>query len=129
MMLAVAGIYLTFVLNSPIKEATPPASFAQANAAVLATVKEGDLILCADPATNQVRYALLVESSVPQESKVLIHGYFMNKYSTFRTNRGILPSYFDTCRVEAFRDNGLGSVDQKIGKIIRSGLNPPSPPK
>ncbi len=125
--MASVGVILTYSLNSNDSHIT--SSFTQANTAVLATVKEGDLILCADPATNQVRYALLVESSVPQESKELIHGYFMNKYSTFRTNRGILPSYFDTCRVEAFRDNGLGSVDQKIGKIIRSGLNPPSPPK
>lgn len=108
---------------------TPPNTFVQANTAVLATVKEGDLILCTDPETNQVKYALLVESSAPQGSKVILHGNFLNRQSLFQTNGGIYTSYFDKCRVEAFRDDGLGSIDQKIGKIIRSGLNPPSPPK
>lgn len=122
--MAILGAVVVFTYEKP---EVPSTSFTQANTAVLAIVKEGDLILCTDPATNQVRYALLVESSVSRESTVLIHGYFMDKYSLPRTNGGIPSSYFDQCRVEAFRDDRLGSVDRKIGKIVRLGLNPPLP--
>lgn len=109
------------------EDMSPPAPYADNNKAVLATVKEGDLVLCTNPATSQVTHALLAESSAPQGSRVIIHGNFLNKQSLFRTNGGIHTSYFDRCRVEIFRDDGLGSVDQKIGQIIRFGLNPPPP--
>ena len=106
---------------------SPPAPYADNNKAVLATVKEGDLVICTNPATGQVTHALLAESSAHQGSKVILHGNFLNRQSLFRTNGGIYTSYFDKCRVEAFRDDGLGSVDRRIGQIIRSGLNPPPP--
>ncbi len=109
------------------EDMSPPAPYADNNKAVLATVKEGDLVICTNPATGQVTHALLAESSAHQGSKVILHGNFLNRQSLFRTNGGIYTSYFDKCRVEAFRDDGLGSVDRRIGQIIRSGLNPPPP--
>ncbi len=125
MALACLGAFL--VIFYYFKTPTTPAPYVEHNAAVLATVKEGDLVLCTNPATGQVTHALLAESSAPQGSRVIIHGNFLNKQSLFRTNGGIHTSYFDRCRVEIFRDDGLGSVDQKIGQIIRFGLNPPPP--
>lgn len=112
----------------PVTDKAPPALFAEHNTTVLATVKKGDLILCTDPETNQARQALLIQSVIWDSRGVTIYGNFLDK-DVFRETGGLYPSYFDKCQVEAFRDDGLSSIDQKIGKIIRSGLNPPSPPK
>lgn len=110
------------------KAPPPPALFAEHNTTVLATVKKGDLILCTDPETNQVRQALLIQSVIWYFHGFTIYGNFLDK-NVFRETGRLYPSYFDKCQVEAFRDDGLSGIDQKIGKIIRSGLNPPSPPK
>lgn len=58
----VIPVSLLITIPSMTPTATPT-SFAQANAAVLATVQEGDLILCTDPATNQVKRAVLIRSA------------------------------------------------------------------
>ena len=117
------GAVVLFTYEQP---EVPSTSFTQLNTAVLATVKKGDLILCTDPETNQVRQALLIQSIIWDSRGVTIYGNFLDK-DVFRETGGLYPSYFDKCQVEAFRDDGLSSIDQKIGKIIRSGLNPPLP--
>ena len=111
------------------KAPPPPAPYAETNAAVLAMVKKGDLILCTDPATSRVTHALLVQSVAKDPRSVTIHGRFLDKDVFRETDSGIYPSYFNGCQVEAFRDDRLSGIDQKIGKIIRFGLNPPPPPK
>ena len=127
--MASVGVILTYSLNSNDSHIT--SSFTQANTAVLATVKKGDLVLCTDPASGRVMQAMLVRSVVSDAHTTYnkIHGHFLDQEVFRETDSGIYPSYFNRCQVEAFRDDGLSSIDQKIGKIIRSGLNPPSPPK
>lgn len=110
------------------KAPPPPAPFAEHNTTVLATVKEGDLILCTDPASDKVQSAFLLRSIFPVRfSSVSFHGILINRSTASAVD--VFSSYFDRCRFEVLRDDGLGNVDQKIGKIIRFGLNPPPPPK
>ena len=123
---AILGAVVVFTYEKP---EVPSTSFTQINTAVLATVKEGDLILCTDPASGQVMRAMLVRSVISDAHTTYnkIHGHFLDQKVFRETNTGIYPSYFNGCQVEILSDDGLGSVDQKIGKIIRLGLNPPLP--
>ena len=120
------GTVVVFIYEKP---EVPSTSFTQVNTAVLATVKKGDFILCTDPETNQVRQALLIRSVIWDSRGVTIHGNFLDKDVFRETDSGIYPSYFNGCQVEVLSDDGLGSVDKRIGRIVRLGLNPPPPPK
>jgi hypothetical protein len=116
---------LTYYLFTD-KAPPPPAPFAEHNTTVLATVKEGDLILCTDPASDKVQSAFLLRSIFPVRfSGVSFHGILINRSTASAVD--VFSSYFDRCRFEVLRDDGLGNVDQKIGKIIRFGLNPQPP--
>ena len=123
---AILGTVVVFTYEKP---EVPSTSFTQVNTAVLATVKKGDFILCTDPETNQVRQALLIRSVIWDSRGVTIHGNFLDKDVFRETDSGIYPSYFNGCQVEVLSDDGLGSVDKRIGRIVRLGLNPPPPPK
>ena len=123
---AILGTVVVFIYEKP---EVPSTSFTQVNTAVLATVKKGDFILCTDPETNQVRQALLIRSVIWDSRGVTIHGNFLDKDVFRETDSGIYPSYFNGCQVEVLSDDGLGSVDKRIGRIVRLGLNPPPPPK
>ena len=128
MLVAIAEV-LFFTLPFTSNKATPPNPLVEANKTVLATVKKGDLLLCTDPVSGQVMRAMLVRSVISDAHTTYnkIHGHFLDQEVFRETNTGISPSYFNGCRVEILSDDGLGSVDQKIGKIIRLGLNPPLP--
>ncbi|MBP7811586.1 MAG: hypothetical protein KA054_01935, partial [Candidatus Moranbacteria bacterium] len=63
------------------KAPPPPAPFAEHNTTVLATVKEGDLILCTDPASSQVKQVLVIKFISPD--KTFIQGRGMDKRGSF----------------------------------------------
>ncbi|MDQ5901852.1 MAG: hypothetical protein QG606_68 [Patescibacteria group bacterium] len=108
------------------EEDVPPASFAQVNTAVLATVKEGDLILCTDPATGQVKRAVLIHSVSPDDKTI---AYGIGVYEGREVFEAVIfRSRSAKCKLsEPIRDPRL--ANERIGEIIRSGLNPPSPRK
>lgn len=106
------------------EEDMPPASFAQVNTAVLATVKEGDLILCTDPATGQVKRAVLIHSVSPDDKTI---AYGIGVYEGREVFEAVIfRSRSAKCKLsEPIRDPRL--ANERIGEIIRSGLNPPTP--
>ncbi len=108
------------------EEDVPPASFAQVNTAVMATVKEGDFVLCADPATGQVKRAVLIHSVSPDDKTI---AYGIGVYEGREVFEAVIfRSRSAKCKLsEPIRDPRL--ANERIGEIIRSGLNPPSPPK
>ncbi len=107
------------------KDVPPPAPYADNNKAVLATVKEGDLLLCTDPASGQVKRAVLVRSAneSPQSNPFwglsIREGYVVDM-------RGWASDIFEGCQLSP-PIRGTQLVDERIGKIVRLGLNPPSP--
>ncbi len=110
---------LTYYLFTD-KAPTPPAPYTEHNAAMLATIEAGDLVLCTDPETGQIEHMFLVQTVAED----LLYGTLIDRVvMTIRLSH----SDFNKCQAEVFRDNGLGSVDRKIGEVIRSRLNPPPP--
>jgi len=104
------------------KDVPPPAPYADNNKAVLATVKEGDLLLCTDPASSQVKQVLVIKFISPD--KTFIQGRGMDKRGSFE------DSFFradrSNCQLsEPIRDPI--KVRLKVGEIVLDGLNPPSP--
>ena len=104
------------------KAPPPPAPFAEHNTTVLATVKEGDLLLCTDPASSQVKQVLVIKFISPD--KTFIQGRGMDKRGSFE------DSFFradrSNCQLsEPIRDPI--KVRLKVGEIVLDGLNPPSP--
>ena len=106
------------------EEDVPPASFAQVNTAVMATVKEGDFVLCADPATDQVKRAVLIHSVSPDDKTI---AYGIGVYEGREVFEAVIfRSRSAKCKLsEPIRDPRL--ANERIGEIIRSGLNPPLP--
>ena len=104
------------------KEDVPPAPYAEHNAAVLATVKEDDLLLCTDPKDKRIMHALLVRVVREVKDERQIHaqslgqGFVSMKHST----RSLFD---DECPLE--RLNGSETaVNGTIGQIIRFGFTP-----
>lgn len=106
------------------EEDVPPAPYAENNAAVLATVKEGDLVLCADPTTGQVKRAVLIHSVSPDDKTI---AYGIGVYEGREVFEAVIfRSRSAKCKLsEPIRDPRL--ANERIGEIIRSGLNPPPP--
>ena len=120
---AILGTVVVFTYEKP---EVPSTSFTQVNTAVLATVKEGDLILCTDPATGQVKRAVLIHSVSPDDKTI---AYGIGVYEGREVFEAVIfRSRSAKCKLsEPIRDPRL--ANERIGEIIRSGLNPPSPRK
>ena len=119
---AILGTVVVFIYEKP---EVPSTSFTQVNTAVLATVKKGDFILCTDPASGQVKRAVLVRSSneSPQSNPFwglsIREGYVVDM-------RGWASDIFEGCQLSP-PIRGTQLVDERIGRIVRLGLNPPTP--
>ena len=107
------------------KAPPPPAPFAEHNTTVLATVKEGDLILCTDPASGQVKRAVLVRSANESPQSNPFWGLSISE-GYAGDMRGWASDIFEGCQLSP-PIRGTQLVDERIGRIVRLGLNPPTP--
>ena len=107
------------------EDVPPPAPYAEHNKAVLATVKEGDLILCTDPASGQVKRAVLVRSANESPQSNPFWGLSISE-GYAGDMRGWASDIFEGCQLSP-PIRGTQLVDERIGRIVRLGLNPPTP--